>query len=189
MSYSPYQQGGPYQQVSPYQQTVVSTRPQCSTAHIVISWVLTFCTFLYLLPWAIAATRSKSNVGVIALLNVFLGWTAIGWIVSLVMACMSDTTQVVVVNNTYPHPGPTGPYGANQPYGFHQPMLPPGARQSPPPVGSIGYGAPQHGFGPQHAFGMASMDGSDTYQEVTQEIPLDPYLETFDPYAEDDRQQ
>lgn len=188
MSYSPYQQ------VSPYQQTVAPARPQCSTAHIVIAWVLAVCTALYLLPWAIAATRSKSNVGMIAVLNIFLGWTAIGWIVALVMACMSDTPQVVVVNNSYP-PGPYGysqvpppPYGHAQapppPYGFNQPTLPPGGRQGPPPVAPIGYGGP-----PQHAFGMASMDGSDTYQEVAQEIPLDPYLETFDPYTESDKQQ
>ncbi|MGO1972963.1 MAG: superinfection immunity protein [Propionibacteriaceae bacterium] len=171
----------------PYQQQVVPARPQCSTAHIVIAWILAFGTLLYLLPWAIAATRSKSNVGVIAVLNIFLGWTAIGWIVSLVMACLSDTPQVIVVNNSYPQ-APPGPYGHGQvpppPYGFNQPMLPPGARQSPPPVAPIGYGGP-----PQHAFGMSSMHGSDTYPEITQEIPIDPYLETFDPYAEDDKEQ
>lgn len=40
-----------------------------------------------MLPWAVAATRGKSNATAVALINLLLGWTLIGWIVALVMAC------------------------------------------------------------------------------------------------------
>ena len=55
----------------------------------VIAWVLAVLTLTYMLPWAVAATRGKSNQGAIAVLNLLLGWTLIGWIVALVMACGS----------------------------------------------------------------------------------------------------
>jgi len=51
-----------------------------------ISWVFAVCTLGYFLPWAIAATRGKSNTGAIAWLNLLVGWTIIGWFVALVMA-------------------------------------------------------------------------------------------------------
>lgn len=52
-----------------------------------IAWVLTVLTLLYMLPWAIAATRGKSNSGAIGILTLLLAWTVVGWIVALVMAC------------------------------------------------------------------------------------------------------
>lgn len=53
----------------------------------VFAWVFTVLTVLYFLPWAVAATRGKSNSGLLGLLTLLLGWTLIGWIVLLVMAC------------------------------------------------------------------------------------------------------
>jgi len=58
--------------------TYINTRPVVSDAHITIAWVITVLTLGYMLPWAIAATRRKSNSAAIALLNFFAGWTAIG---------------------------------------------------------------------------------------------------------------
>lgn len=52
-----------------------------------LAWVAAVCTLLYMLPWAVAATRGKSNATAVALINLLLGWTLIGWIVALVMAC------------------------------------------------------------------------------------------------------
>jgi hypothetical protein len=52
-----------------------------------VAWVLTILTVGYFLPWAVAATRGKSNSGAIGLVNLLLGWTLIGWVVALVMAC------------------------------------------------------------------------------------------------------
>lgn len=40
----------------------------------------------YLVPTAVAANRSAPNFGSIAVINVFLGWTLIGWVVALAMA-------------------------------------------------------------------------------------------------------
>jgi succinate dehydrogenase/fumarate reductase cytochrome b subunit len=55
-------------------------------AQTVIAWILTVVTIGYFLPWAIAATRGKSNTAVVGWLNFLLGWTFIGWVVALVMA-------------------------------------------------------------------------------------------------------
>jgi hypothetical protein len=41
---------------------------------------------LYFLPTIIALIRKKSNLVVILLINIFLGWTLVGWIVALVFA-------------------------------------------------------------------------------------------------------
>lgn len=65
-------------------------------------WILILLAFiLYFLPTIIAANRKKSNTGAIFVLNLFLGWTMVGWIISLVWALSSDgfRTPTVVVNN------------------------------------------------------------------------------------------
>ncbi len=45
---------------------------------------------MYFLPTIIAAVRSKRDVISIAVLNIFLGWTLIGWIIALVWALKED---------------------------------------------------------------------------------------------------
>jgi hypothetical protein len=44
---------------------------------------------LYLLPLIIAGCRRHRNVGAVAVLNVLLGWTFLGWVIALVWACMA----------------------------------------------------------------------------------------------------
>jgi hypothetical protein len=56
-------------------------------AIIAVAWLLAIFTLGYMLPWAIAATRGKANHGGVAAINVLLGWTFVGWVVALVMAC------------------------------------------------------------------------------------------------------
>jgi hypothetical protein len=56
--------------------------------------VLLVCLFLYFIP-AIAGAK-KNNVGAIFALNLFLGWTLIGWVVALVWACTKDEGKVVI---------------------------------------------------------------------------------------------
>ncbi|WP_231635259.1 superinfection immunity protein [Luteipulveratus halotolerans] len=63
-----------------------------------MAWIVAVLTCMYMLPWAVAVTRNKSNMGVIGLLNFLLGWSFVGWVVSLVMACTSEPAPVVVVN-------------------------------------------------------------------------------------------
>ena len=52
-------------------------------------------TFLfYFLPTIIAFARSKRDAMSIFLLNLFLGWTLIGWVVALVWAAKHDVPVV-----------------------------------------------------------------------------------------------
>lgn len=62
------------------------TRPH-STARVVLSWVAAVLTVGYLIPWAIAITRQKRDHVPTLLVNVFGGWSVIGWVAALVMAC------------------------------------------------------------------------------------------------------
>lgn len=63
----------------------------------VFGWIIAILSAGYMLPWAIAATRGKSNTGAIFWLNLLLGWTLVGWIIALVMACTSH--QVLGIKN------------------------------------------------------------------------------------------
>ena len=47
-------------------------------------------TVMYFLPSIVALARSKRDLLAIFLLNLFLGWSVIGWIVALVWAAKSD---------------------------------------------------------------------------------------------------
>ena len=49
----------------------------------------------YLLPSIIALIRSKRDITGIVLLNFFLGWTMIGWVVALIWALKTDVVVVV----------------------------------------------------------------------------------------------
>ncbi len=52
--------------------------------------VLGFALVIYFLPWIVAASSHKRDTGAILVLNLFAGWTAIGWLVALVWACTHD---------------------------------------------------------------------------------------------------
>lgn len=54
---------------------------------VIVSAVLTVFTLGYFLPWMVAALRGKSNAWAIFWLNLLLGWTVLGWIAALVLAC------------------------------------------------------------------------------------------------------
>jgi hypothetical protein len=45
--------------------------------------------FVYLLPTIVAFGRNVPNKGTVAVLNIFLGWSFVGWVVSLAHACAS----------------------------------------------------------------------------------------------------
>ena len=56
---------------------------------------------LYFLPTIIAFMRNKENKISILALNLFLGWTLIGWVLSLVWALAVDkTAQTITVVNS-----------------------------------------------------------------------------------------
>ena len=47
----------------------------------------------YLLPTVIAVSRSKPNTGAIFAVNLFLGWSLIGWVIALAWSLMADASK------------------------------------------------------------------------------------------------
>lgn len=45
---------------------------------------------VYFLPTIVANYRKKKNYNAIMLVNIFLGWTFLGWVIALVWATMHD---------------------------------------------------------------------------------------------------
>ena len=55
---------------------------------------------IYLIPAIIGFIRKKDNKMAILLLNLFLGWSLIGWVVALVWAVSKDKApQTIIINN------------------------------------------------------------------------------------------
>jgi hypothetical protein len=48
---------------------------------------------LYLLPSALAVARSHRNLGAVVALNMFAGWTVVGWLIALVWAVYKDPSS------------------------------------------------------------------------------------------------
>jgi Superinfection immunity protein len=44
----------------------------------------------YFLPTIVAVARKVTNQGSVAVINFFLGWTLVGWVVALAMACRTS---------------------------------------------------------------------------------------------------
>jgi len=44
---------------------------------------------LYFVPTIVGAIRKVPNIGSVVVINLFLGWTLIGWVVALAMAARS----------------------------------------------------------------------------------------------------
>jgi hypothetical protein len=74
---------------------LVVSDQRTSSVGVVVAWLLTLVTAGYFLPWAITETRGKSNSVAIGLINLLLGWTIIGWVVALIMACGPHRRTVV----------------------------------------------------------------------------------------------
>ena len=54
--------------------------------------MLIVITLLYFLPTVIALSRGHLSALAIFLLNLFLGWTGLGWIIALIWSCTANTT-------------------------------------------------------------------------------------------------
>jgi len=63
-------------------------------AHLFFFPFFGLSTVLYFLPSIIGLAKSKRDLLAIFLLNFFLGWTMIGWVVALVWAAKSDVPSV-----------------------------------------------------------------------------------------------
>lgn len=51
----------------------------------------------YFIPTIVAGSRHVPNVGSVFVLNLFLGWTFLGWVVSMSMA-MRSRAQATIIN-------------------------------------------------------------------------------------------
>ncbi len=102
----------------------------------------------YLIPTIIAATRKPVNMTAAIVVNIFLGWSLIGWIIALVLAL--GTKQSAYSPAYYPPVGyqPAGGYGQPgaypQSYGTHQQALHQAQPAAAPPWGTP---APHHQVG------------------------------------------
>lgn len=56
-------------------------------------FLLAAIVLVYLLPWFIAAWRDHNNQGAIALLNLLLGWTFLGWVAALVWSATNNVKE------------------------------------------------------------------------------------------------
>lgn len=66
--------------------------------HILSVLFLPFFGFgfvIYFLPTILAFARNKRDTAAILLLNLFLGWTMIGWVIALVWAVKTDIPVAV----------------------------------------------------------------------------------------------
>ena len=60
---------------------------------LLFSILITVLSIFYFLPFAIAFNKKRANTGATFALNLFLGWSLIGWVVALVWALKEE--QVV----------------------------------------------------------------------------------------------
>jgi hypothetical protein len=57
---------------------------------VIHSSVFLIVLVMYFLPSVVAVARKVTHQGSVIVINVFLGWTFIGWVVALAMACSTS---------------------------------------------------------------------------------------------------
>jgi hypothetical protein len=62
------------------------------SSNVAIGLVAIVAIVAYWLPTILATTRKVPNLGSVVVLNLFLGWTLVGWVVALSMAARSVPT-------------------------------------------------------------------------------------------------
>jgi hypothetical protein len=90
------------------------------------------CVGMYLLPALVGWLRHVPDIGSVAVINVLLGWTLLGWVLALAMALRTANPAgpfIQVVQN----PPATPPQPPRQPpAGWAGPSGPPPLRPGPP---------------------------------------------------------
>ncbi|NLA76683.1 MAG: superinfection immunity protein [Clostridiales bacterium] len=56
-------------------------------------------SLFYFLPTIVGCAKHQPNKGAIFALNLFLGWSLIGWVISLVWALKKPVVQQIIVTN------------------------------------------------------------------------------------------
>jgi hypothetical protein len=73
-------------------------------SQMVLLVIALFCALgFYLLPATMAIKRKSPHTTAVVILNIFFGFTLVGWIIALVLAS-KQPQPVVVVYNTPPRP-------------------------------------------------------------------------------------
>jgi hypothetical protein len=127
----------------PVSSTVIITGNGTECRVVLILLFGAFAVLCYFVPSVIALVRGVPNAALVVVLNLLLGWTFVGWVVALVLACATVQPQPVLVVNAPPwgHP-PMPPQGwAPPPWAPPQPAPPPWPPRALPPAG--GDTAPQ----------------------------------------------
>lgn len=74
-----------------YKGIFFSENDDISVNHVFVYVALTALSLgLYFVPTIIAAYRQIPNVGPVAVINLFLGWTFLGWVVALAMSVVGN---------------------------------------------------------------------------------------------------
>ena len=76
--------------------------------------LIAFLGFFFLPTIIVLNNKGKTSKIPTILVNIFFGWTGIGWIVALIMSTSKDTVAQVIVNNNSgntptPAPAPGNP--------------------------------------------------------------------------------
>jgi hypothetical protein len=58
----------------------------------VFALLISVLSLFYFLPFAISFYKKRINTGAIFALNLFLGWSLIGWVIALVWALKAEHT-------------------------------------------------------------------------------------------------
>jgi hypothetical protein len=85
---------------------------------IVIGDIALLSAAMYLLPTLIGRLRRVPDLGSVAVINVLLGWTLLGWVAALALALRSTAgpgAAVQIVNNLPAPPAPVGLSWAGHP--------------------------------------------------------------------------
>jgi len=98
-------------------------------ASVVLGGITAALIGLYLLPVLLAWARHVPDLGVIAVINILLGWTLAGWVVALALSLRSVAQAAPAVQLFQQLPPPSGP---PQP-GAGWPGSPPPGPPAPPP--------------------------------------------------------
>lgn len=102
---------------------------------VVVSAFAMGAVALYLLPVLVGWARHIPGVAVIAVINVFLGWTFFGWVLALALALrpVYPVSPVVQVFQNPPPQPPPQPPGGMAGAGWAGPPGPPPPRPDPAP--------------------------------------------------------
>lgn len=96
---------------------------------------------VYFIPSIVAERRSVPNAGSVLVINIFLGWTLIGWIVALALASRSQPAGYPPHAGYVPWQAGGYPPGGYQPYAPYPPggqaPMPGQPWMQPPPPGSV----------------------------------------------------